>query len=174
ACESDVDCRAQVESLLAAHARAGDFLEQPAVVDPNALPPDADAVRPGMRIGAYRVDRELGRGGMGAVFLAVRDDDQFRKQVAIKLLDFGIAKLIAPQPLVAPTVTALRMLTPEYASPEQVRGDAITTSTDVYALGVLLYRLLTDRGPYRLRTGAPHELAEAILDQEPAQPSAVV
>ena len=65
---------------------------------------------------------------------------------APKLLDFGIAKLIEPRrPDHAATRTAFRVLTPESASPEQVRGEPVTVSTDVYSLGVLLYRLITGR-----------------------------
>ena len=70
-----------------------------------------------------------------------------------KLLDFGIAKLLAPDPgeAVTRTETALRLMTPDYASPEQVRGGAITTATDVYSLGVVLYELLTDAAPASVR-----------------------
>jgi serine/threonine-protein kinase len=235
------------------------------------------------RIGPYRVQREIGRGGMGTVYLAVRDDEEYSKQVAIKLvpggvegdtllqrfrverqilatlehaniarlldggatedglpylvmeyvdgepidaycdrrslgiearlrifrsvcaavqyahanlvvhrdikpanilvtaggepklLDFGIAKLLegdaAPA---APTRTAARLMTPEYASPEQVRGDPITTATDVYSLGVLLYELLTGRRPYRLASRRIGEVARAIAEQEPERPSTAV
>ena len=214
-------------------------------------------------VGPYRIIREIGRGGMGTVYLAVRDDDQYKKQVAIKLvrrgmdtdfivdrfrherqilasldhpniarlldggttedglpyfvmeyiegspinqycddrrlsiaervklfqtvcsavqyahqnlvvhrdikpsniivtpegvpklLDFGIAKLLAPDAVgqtQAATVTMMRPMTPDYASPEQVRGRAITTAADIYSLGVLLYELLTGRRPYRIKT----------------------
>jgi len=235
------------------------------------------------RIGPYRILRELGRGGMGAVFLAARDDDQYRKQVAIKfvsvgmdsdtlvrrfraerqilatlehphiarlleggttddglpylvmeyvegepidtycdrgglginarlglfrsvcgavqhahrnlivhrdikpanilvtadgvpkLLDFGIAKLLDTDTGAAGhTLTAARMMTPAYASPEQVRGEPITTASDVYSLGVLLYELLTGRRPYRLASGRFEEVARAVTDQEPELPSAAV
>ncbi len=69
----------------------------------------------------------------------------------VKLLDFGIAKLLDPTPLAggAGDTRTTRYLTPEYASPEQLRGDPITTATDVYALGLLLYQLLTGRHPHR-------------------------
>lgn len=235
----------------------------------------------GGRIGPYQILRELGAGGMGVVYLALRDDDVYRKRVAIKvatlpggreqarltterqilatlehpgiarlidggttdlgrpylvmeyvegepidkycdrlqlgteerielfravcdavhyahqnlvvhrdlkpgnilvtgsgepkLLDFGIAKLLAPdvgagQPL---TATGLRPMTPEYASPEQVRGQPVTTASDVYSLGVVLYELLTGRVPFRLK-GQPLEAVErAITDRDPVRPSSI-
>jgi eukaryotic-like serine/threonine-protein kinase len=236
------------------------------------------------RVGPYRILREIGRGGMAAVYLAERDDDQFRMQVALKLvprgmdsahalrrfreerqilaslehphiarlldggvthdglpwfaleyvagvpidrycdehalgiearlalfckvcdavqfahrnlvvhrdlkpsnimvsddgepklLDFGIAKLLetgatADEPL---TRTGTRVLTPEYASPEQVKDEAITTATDVYSLGVLLFELLTGRRPYRLSTRSPLEAERAIVEVEPDVPSTCV
>jgi len=236
------------------------------------------------RIGPYRIQRELGRGGMGTVYLAVRDDDEYSKQVAIKmvpggaegedllrrfraerqilatlehphiarlldggatedglpylvmefvegepidaycdrrrlriearlrlfrsvcaavhhahrnlvvhrdvkpanvlvtaggepkLLDFGIAKLLDAEagPGAAPTRTGVRLMTPEYASPEQVRGERITTASDVYSLGVLLYELLTGRRPYRLGSRRLGEVERAVTGQEPARPSQVI
>lgn len=94
-----------------------------------------------------------------------------------KLLDFGIAKLLNPDPAWA-TVAALtraqdRLLTPEHASPEQVLGRAITTASDVYALGVLLYELLCGRSPYALKNSTPLALERAICNEDPPRPSAL-
>jgi len=94
-----------------------------------------------------------------------------------KLLDFGIAKITDPEHFpraVEPTHTAMRVMTLEYASPEQVRGEAITTASDVYSLGVLLYYVLTGHLPYRLTTRSPHEVALAICEIEPEKPSTAV
>src|SRR5262245_53750433 len=79
-----------------------------------------------------------------------------------KLLDFGIAKLINPElagDAFAPTVAGPQLMTPEYASPEQVRGEPVTTATDIYSLGVLLYELLTGRRPYQLTSRVPADIA---------------
>jgi non-specific serine/threonine protein kinase/serine/threonine-protein kinase len=89
-----------------------------------------------------------------------------------KLLDFGIAKIFDPTS--ASQATMLHPLTPEYASPEQIRGEPITTATDVYSLGVVLYRLLTGQSPYRIETRSPAELARAITETEPLRPSMLV
>ncbi|HEU0210150.1 MAG TPA: serine/threonine-protein kinase [Candidatus Udaeobacter sp.] len=90
-----------------------------------------------------------------------------------KLLDFGIAKLLDPDPALAfaQTITEMKALTPEYASPEQLKGESVTTATDIYSLGVVLYELLTDQKPYRLKTQRPDELSRAICEDEPAKPS---
>jgi serine/threonine protein kinase/tetratricopeptide (TPR) repeat protein len=297
ACTGDDTLREQVEQLVAQHDRAGDFIEEPALaVSDLRQPHDADAttlattdsfVDPsiGRRVGVYRILREIGRGGMGAVYLAERADSEFRRQVAIKLikrgmdtdfilrrfrnerqilasldhpyiarlldggttedglpyfvmeyieglpiyrfsderkltiaqrlrlfrqvcdavhyahrhlvihrdikpsnilvtgegvpklLDFGIAKLLNPELAditLDPTATAMRLMTPEYASPEQVQGLAVTPSTDVYSLGVLLYELLTGHRPYRFLSRAPHEIARVICEEKPVHPSVVI
>jgi non-specific serine/threonine protein kinase/serine/threonine-protein kinase len=87
-----------------------------------------------------------------------------------KLVDFGIAKLL-DQDRSEATATAMPFMTPHYASPEQVRGVAVTTATDVYSLGVVLYELLTGQLPYRFKSSVAHEVAKAICDDEPRRPS---
>ena len=89
-----------------------------------------------------------------------------------KLLDFGIAKMLDPS--ADSETTMARPMTPEYASPEQIRGDAITTATDVYSLGVVLYQLLTGRNPYGPAAKSPHELSKAISESQPQRPSSAV
>jgi tetratricopeptide (TPR) repeat protein len=91
-----------------------------------------------------------------------------------KLLDFGIAKLIdAGEAAADETGAALRFWTPHYASPEQVRGDVVTTATDVYSLGVVLYQLLCGRRPYEITTRSLAEIERVVCTFEPAAPSAV-
>jgi tetratricopeptide (TPR) repeat protein len=90
---------------------------------------------------------------------------------APKLLDFGIAKLLEPD--ADATITSVRLMTPECASPEQVCGRPATTASDVYALGVLLYHLLTGETPYRFTTRTPQEIAQVVCETEPKRPSAV-
>jgi len=270
ACENDQALRDEVEDLLSRLATARSFLETPPAATAAALISEArrldgPAPHEGRRIGAYRVVREIGRGGMSRVFLAERADGEFTQQVAlkllrpgldsaldrhrfraerqilaslnhpniarlldggvtddgqpylvlelvdgtsidkycnerrlgvrprltlfvaiadavqsahrslivhrdlkpsnilvtndgtVKLLDFGLAKLLEPSygPQVAPpTATGHRWMTPEYAAPEQIRGSAITTLTDVYQLGAVLYEVLAGRPPFGTRDGA--------------------
>jgi serine/threonine protein kinase len=288
ACAGDPALRAEVESLLAyappAHTRhtgadhARPFTQ--AVARFSAMLEDDPPTR--QRIGPYRVEKSVGHGGMGAVYLAVRDDDSFRKQVAIKvihggidqpflryrflherqilanlehpniarlldggatedgmpylvmeyvdgeplttycarrqlnlrdrltlflqvcgavqhahrnlvihrdlkpsnilvtgegqvkLLDFGIAKLLDhsdhPDSL-AQTATALRMLTPDYASPEQVRGAPVSTASDVYSLGALHYELLSGAKAHEFKDSSPAELDRVVCQTEPRRAS---
>jgi serine/threonine protein kinase/tetratricopeptide (TPR) repeat protein len=279
------DVRREVESLLRSHDDASNLLENPPV-NLSATVPDADPRDPwiGKFIGPYQVIARIGQGGMGAVYRAVRVDEHYVKQVAIKLvrpglvgeqylrrfknerqimasldhpniarlldagtandspyfvmefiegehideycdkhqlgthdrlelflevcsalqyahqhlvvhrdlkpgnilitsdgtpklLDFGIAKLLDPEIFLQTTALTLseaKPMTPEFASPEQIRGEAITTSSDVYSLGVLLYRLLTGHSPYQLEGQPLHELARAISETEPVRPSLVI
>jgi tetratricopeptide (TPR) repeat protein len=281
-CGADTGLRVEVESLLAADStgRASLFTaiesEARSLLEGSALL--------GARLGAYRVIREIGHGGMGAVYLAERDDDEYHKQVAIKvvkrgmdtaevlgrfrherqilanldhpyiarlidagttpdgrpffvmehvegrpidiycreegldldarlrlflrvceavscahrslvvhrdlkprnilvtaegipkLLDFGVAKLLTPGLDSGLTSTGFPVgpLTPEYASPEQVLGLPITTATDVYALGAVLYELLTATRAHRLTSSAPAELERVICSAEVPRPSTIV
>lgn len=94
----------------------------------------------------------------------------------LKLLDFGISKMLTPvgEPTILATRSGLHLLTPEYASPEQVMGGAITPQTDIYALGVIAYELLAGRRPYNLPSGAMHAILYAICEEEPEPPSEAV
>ncbi len=280
ACSDDQELRAEVESLLHSHQQAGTrFLHNPAI-DLGISSLLASKARVGQRIGVYMVLEQIGEGGMGEVYRAVRADGQYDKEVAIKLvragldrssvverfrherqvlasldhpniarlfdggttddgipylvmeliegtpideycdsrklnvterlrlfqqvcsavqyahqrlvihrdikpgnilvtsdgvpklLDFGIAKIFDPE--ASSNTTLINPMTPEYASPEQIQGQPITTATDVYSLGVVLYELLTGRSPYPRDTRAPHEFARAICEHEPERPSSVV
>lgn len=282
ACEGDEPLRLEVESLLAGESAGVEgFLETPlwtSAVFESAL---SDSWV-GRRIGAYEVVALIGEGGMGSVYRGTRADEQYEKQVAIKvvrqglgtafalaqfraerqilanldhphiarlldggttetglpylvmelvdgepideycnsrklsiderlrlflrvcsgvqyahqhlvihrdlkpgnilvtsdgtpkLLDFGIAKIL--DPATSPgtsevTMNTMRMLTPEYASPEQVRGEVVTTASDVYSLGVVLFRLLTGQHPFKSQTRSPDEMLLATRDLEPPKPS---
>jgi non-specific serine/threonine protein kinase/serine/threonine-protein kinase len=89
-----------------------------------------------------------------------------------KLLDFGIAKLLDPEATAGDrTATVMRVLTPDYASPEQVRGGAITTATDIYSLGIVLYQLLSGRRPYHVESGEVGELLRVVCERDPERPS---
>jgi serine/threonine protein kinase len=283
ACQEREDVRVEVEKLLHAHDNIPTWMERPVLGAAGALQPPRAPGLEGRNIGGYTLVREIGRGGMGVVYLAERSDDTFRRQVAVKLLlpaagsddiiarfqqerrilaslehphiaklldagateegwpyfvmefvegqpidrwcderklnisqrielfrsvidaveyahrhlvvhrdlkpgnifvtgdgvvkllDFGIAKVISdPLNGEAETLTLAHMMTLGYASPEQVNGSVITTQSDVYSLGVVLYELLTGHKPYRLASAAAHEISRVIADVEPARPSDVV
>ncbi len=286
ACGDDAELRAEVESLLAADDGSHDFLAQPALEEGAAGRRRPGAAAPKRRaIGPYRLLRRIGSGGMSTVYLAVRADDAYRQEVAVKvfalgheredllrrfrterqilaslehpqiarlldggstgdglpyivmehivgepidrycdrerlsidrrielfrslceavhyahqnlvvhrdvkpsnvlvtadgtpkLLDFGIAKLVNPERFpqtIQHTATGQRLMTPQFASPEQVQGAPITTASDVYSMGVLLYRLLTGHLPYQVATTQTAEIERAVLEQDPQKPSTAV
>ncbi len=94
---------------------------------------------------------------------------------AVRLLDFGIAKLLdGEEGRSVKLASTVLMVTPQYASPEQLNGEPVTTATDVYSLGVLLYQLLTGRTPYQLKNRSSQEIFEKIRGSEPRRPSTVV
>ena len=290
-CPHDPEMRREVEALLASHEKSENFLATPAVQlnqiirENRILPDDRDELPKGYRLGPYEFERRIGRGGMGAVWLAKRHDHEYHKKVAIKmvkpgmdsqeilkrfrterqvlanlehpniarlldggstpegmpylvmeyvdglpidqycergkrpiterlqlfravcsavqfahqnlvvhrdiktgnilvtadgtakLLDFGIAKLLRPDPATvdpAQTRPGMRPMTMDYASPEQVMGEPITTASDVYSLGVLLFRLLTGKTPYGSDVRSREALQQAICQKEPLRPSAVI
>ena len=92
-----------------------------------------------------------------------------------KLLDFGIAKLLDPAAIAGAesTMTLAAVMTPEYASPEQARGENITTASDIYSLGVVLYELLTGEKPYNISQRTPAHVAQTLTEREPTRPSIV-
>jgi eukaryotic-like serine/threonine-protein kinase len=95
----------------------------------------------------------------------------------IKLIDFGIAKLLEPalpETATLKTHTGLRIMTPEFASPEQVRGESVTTASDIYSLGILLYLLLTGHRPYEFKSSSMLEIERVVCETEPLKPSDAV
>ncbi len=99
-----------------------------------------------------------------------------RETGTVKLLDFGIAKILGELPggPVPATQTGRQPMTPAYAAPEQVKGEAVSVATDTYALGVLLYELLTGRRPHGTEEASPYAVARAVCEEPPPLPSAVV
>jgi non-specific serine/threonine protein kinase/serine/threonine-protein kinase len=284
ACAGDPDLRKQAESLILANETSTVNLQDVIRQVAGDVNVEADVSAVGRRIGPYQIIQELGRGGMGDVYLAVRADDEYQMRVAIKvvqhdlgnpevvrrfrnerqilagldhpciarlldggttaegmpyvvmeyvegepidrycnnhdlsvderlklfrnvcaavhyahqnliihrdikpgnilvgadgmpkLLDFGIAKLLNPElgpQTQAVTRMAMRLMTPEYASPEQIRGELITTASDIYSLGVVLYELLTRHRPYKFKNYSSHELEQVVGVAEPERPSTV-
>ena len=285
--QRDPELHRELESLLVSHEQAGrEFLNAPTLqTTQDEGKANLRLTLLGRRLGAYQIVEQIGVGGMGAVYRAFRADDQYRKQVALKvvrggqdsafvisrfknerqilasldhpniahlldggttedgapyfimeliegesidqycdhhqlgighrlrlflevcsavqfahqrliihrdlkpgnilvtadgtpkLLDFGIAKILDPGAVTdtfQPTLTQFRALTPSYASPEQIKGEAITTASDVYSLGVVLYELLTGRHPYQVAGDTVEKVARAACEMEPKKPSSVV
>ncbi|MCD9185933.1 MAG: serine/threonine-protein kinase [Pyrinomonadaceae bacterium] len=91
-----------------------------------------------------------------------------------KLLDFGISKLLTNETNETGTATSLGMMTPNYASPEQFRGETVSTATDIYSLGVILFELLTGNLPYEIRSKRFEEAARIVAETEPRKPSSII
>lgn len=93
-----------------------------------------------------------------------------------KLLDFGIAKILSPEGERLETVTQRGVwnLTPEFASPEQIKGETITTASDVYSLGIVLYKLLTGHSPYKIKSVFYSDINKIITQSEPTKPSEII
>lgn len=149
-CRDDPALRTAVEAMLCADGAADDELREAVGHAAAAAARGAADLWCGRQLGAYRIERQLASGG----------------------LDFGIAKLLDATASPVATVADARLLTPLHASPEQVRGEPVTTASDVYILGVLLYQLLTGCSPYRGPTRTPREIEQAICEIEPVRPSA--
>ncbi|MEJ2494039.1 MAG: serine/threonine-protein kinase [Ignavibacteriaceae bacterium] len=100
-----------------------------------------------------------------------------KKDGTVKLLDFGIAKVFTEDDLpeqAALTRTGLHVMTPEYASPEQIKGEPVTTSTDIYSLGLILYKLLTGESAYEIKSTSALELEKVICHTKPQKPSTII
>ena len=89
----------------------------------------------------------------------------------VKILDFGISKLLGDEDDATLTQTGIRLLTPRYAAPEQIRQEPITTATDLYALGIIFYELLSGVSPFHLDDATRYEIEQAVISQEPKRPS---